>query len=97
MKRITLQIVALCLIALGAGAFAQDRAVPQKREQVMLSYAPLVKKISPSVVNIYTKRVVTRREVELALRAAGFSVRATRRYGSFELAPRRLAFRARKR
>lgn len=42
-------------------------------------------------------RVVSRREVESALRAAGFSVRVARRYGGFELAPRRLAFRARRR
>ncbi len=42
-------------------------------------------------------RVVNRGEVESALRAAGFTVRASRRYGTFELAPRRLAFRARKR
>jgi SAM-dependent methyltransferase len=41
-------------------------------------------------------RVVSRQEVESALRTAGFSVRALRRYGDFELAPRRLAFRARR-
>ena len=45
----------------------------------------------------HEQRVASRREIESALRAAGFSARATRRYGEFELAPRRLAFRARKR
>lgn len=40
-------------------AIAQQ--VPQSREQVQLSFAPLVKQVSPAVVNIYTKRVVTRR------------------------------------
>lgn len=42
-------------------------------------------------------RVASRREVEASLRAAGFSVRVARRLGGRELAPRRLAFRARKR
>jgi len=53
--------MAVFLIAVGASAFAQDRAVPGSKEQVMLSYAPLVKQVAPAVVNIYTKRVVTRR------------------------------------
>ncbi|HNQ91690.1 MAG TPA: Do family serine endopeptidase [Alphaproteobacteria bacterium] len=35
--------------------------IPETRETVKLSFAPLVKKISPAVVNIYTKRVVTQR------------------------------------
>ncbi len=48
------------MIGVGATTFAQDRIVPQVRQQVQLSYAPLVKKVSPAVVNIYTKRVVTR-------------------------------------
>ncbi len=41
-------------------------------------------------------RVVRRVEIEAGLRAAGFSVRAARRYGRFALPPRRLAFKARK-
>jgi Do/DeqQ family serine protease len=32
--------------------------IPQNREQIQLSFAPLVKKVKPAVVNIYTKRVV---------------------------------------
>lgn len=35
--------------------------IPQSREQIQLSYAPIVKQVAPAVVNIYTKRVVTRR------------------------------------
>ncbi|PZQ44655.1 MAG: serine protease [Micavibrio aeruginosavorus] len=53
-----LQVFAVVCIMLGASAFAQDRAVPESKGQVTLSYAPIVKKISPAVVNIYTKRVV---------------------------------------
>lgn len=41
-------------------------------------------------------RITPRDEVESALRAAGFTVRVARRYGNQELAPGRLAFRARK-
>lgn len=41
-------------------------------------------------------RVHAREDIERWLRTAGFSVRTMRRYGRFTLAPRRLAFRARK-
>lgn len=56
-----LQIVAVMMIGIGATAFAQGRDVPSSREQVMLSFSPLVKQVSPAVVNIYTKRIVTRK------------------------------------
>ena len=56
-----LQILAMGMILIGATAFAQPRDVPNSREQVMLSYSPLVKQVSPAVVNIYTKRLVTKR------------------------------------
>lgn len=39
-------------------AQAQERIVPQEKEQITLSFAPLVKRVAPAVVNIYTKRVV---------------------------------------
>jgi serine protease Do len=41
-------------------AYGQEKAVPQNKEAVQYSYAPLVKSVAPAVVNIYTKRVVTR-------------------------------------
>ena len=41
-------------------AYAQDRQVPQSKEQMQLSFAPVVKQVAPAVVNIYTKRTVTR-------------------------------------
>lgn len=37
--------------------------VPRTEQQVKLSYAPLVKRAAPAVVNIYTKRVVQQRVV----------------------------------
>jgi len=55
------QLLAIAMIAIGATAFAQPRDIPSSREQVMLSYSPLVKQVSPAVVNIYTKRLVTTR------------------------------------
>src|SRR3546814_4856380 len=61
----------LCLLlGLAAGAFtapalAQDtaRQVPADREEVMLSFAPVVKKAAPAVVNIFAKRKVEQRAV----------------------------------
>ncbi|MGZ9097598.1 MAG: Do family serine endopeptidase [Micavibrio sp.] len=55
-------LIIISILALSNGAaFAQDRAVPLNREEVTLSFAPLVKKVAPAVVNIYTKRTVFRR------------------------------------
>ncbi|MCD8563016.1 MAG: Do family serine endopeptidase [Alphaproteobacteria bacterium] len=43
-----------------APVMAQERAVPGSETQMQLSFAPVVKKVAPAVVNIYTKRVVAR-------------------------------------
>jgi len=58
----------LAILAAATPAAAQDIAtprtrdvVPGTREQVTLTFAPVVKRASPSVVNIYTKRVVRSR------------------------------------
>ncbi len=56
-----LQVFAALCMLVGVSAFAQDRMVPHSEEQLTLSYAPVVKKTSPAVVNIYTKRVVQKR------------------------------------
>jgi Do/DeqQ family serine protease len=39
-----------------AGAQAAERAVPQSRAEVTLSFAPVVKKAAPAVVNVYASR-----------------------------------------
>jgi SAM-dependent methyltransferase len=44
----------------------------------------------------HEQRVATRGEIEAALRAAGFRVRSSRRYGRLAMLPRRLAFCARR-
>lgn len=58
-------LVYLALLITALPAAAQDRTVdrivPSSREQVQFSFAPLVKKVSPAVVNIYTRRVITER------------------------------------
>jgi serine protease Do len=50
-------MTALVLSLLALPAFA-DKAVPAGREQLQLSYAPLVRKVAPAVVNIYSRKVV---------------------------------------
>lgn len=54
-------IITLGIAAFVFGAQAQDAVVPRKREQVTLTFSPVVKQAGPSVVNIYTKRVVQSR------------------------------------
>lgn len=56
----------LVLAALAAPAAAQTRLpeqtrVPESRGEIALSFAPLVKKAAPAVVNIYTRKVVRER------------------------------------
>ncbi|MEM1086242.1 MAG: Do family serine endopeptidase [Pseudomonadota bacterium] len=40
-----------------------EKQVPQTREQVQMSYAPLVSEVAPAVVNVYTKKTVQRGQV----------------------------------
>jgi serine protease Do len=48
----------LILAALFASTCAVAETVPQSREQVQMSFSPVVKQAAPAVVNIYTRRVV---------------------------------------
>lgn len=52
-----LLVVALVVIPWSAKA-ETERRVPGSRGEVQLSYAPVVKRVAPAVVNVYTKRVV---------------------------------------
>ncbi|MEW5726598.1 MAG: DegQ family serine endoprotease [Pseudomonadota bacterium] len=49
--------LALCLAASALPAGAAEQ-VPSSREQISLTYAPVVRGAAPAVVNIYTKRIV---------------------------------------
>ncbi len=48
-------LIATALLPLPA--LAQD-AVPESAQQIELSFSPVVKKVTPAVVNIYTKKVI---------------------------------------
>jgi Do/DeqQ family serine protease len=62
------RLAALAILALGAAApttLAQvapqaERALPQSRADVVLSFAPIVKKAAPAVVNVFATRVEQR-------------------------------------
>ena len=46
------------LAALALAGMASAQTVPQSREQLQLSFSPVVKQVAPAVVNIYTRKVV---------------------------------------
>ena len=52
-----LRIVAAVLAFLVAPVLADERTVPTDPAQVNLSFAPIVAKVRPSVVNVYASRV----------------------------------------
>ena len=55
-------VLAALFLVFGLATPALAQTVPANREQVQLSFAPLVKRASPAVVNIYTKtRIKTQR------------------------------------
>jgi serine protease Do len=60
-KRLGVACIVLAVLAVsGAPAPAQD-VVPDSQAQVLLSFAPVVKKAAPAVVNIYTRKVIKER------------------------------------
>src|SRR6185369_11300077 len=48
----------IAALTLAAPALAQTRAVPQTKAEIEFSYAPLVKRVAPAVVNVNTRRTV---------------------------------------
>ena len=50
--------LAVVVPALFAPAIAQDVRVPSSAGEIRLSYAPVVKRVAPAVVNVYSKSVV---------------------------------------
>jgi serine protease Do len=53
-----LPVVAAVLALVGLAQPGAAQSVPTSREQIKLTFAPVVHQVSPAVVNIYTKRVV---------------------------------------
>jgi len=49
----------VCVVLLGATApLSAETRLPESRTQITLSFAPVVKKVAPAVVNVYAQRVV---------------------------------------
>jgi Do/DeqQ family serine protease len=59
MLRILITIMA---ITFGAACLRAETALPQSRAEVQLSFAPIVKRTSPAVVNVYAKRIEKQQE-----------------------------------
>src|SRR5258708_9742269 len=51
-------LIAFLALSLPLPASAQTRGPPASREVVRLSFAPVVKKAAPAVVNVFSRRVV---------------------------------------
>ncbi len=60
-KIFRLAVLAFALCFVSASAAETVRKVPGSTAEVQLSYAPVVSKAAPAVVNVYTKRVVETR------------------------------------
>ncbi len=54
-------LAALLPAALVSGASAQDRRVPTSPNELRLSYAPVVQRVAPAVVNVYAAKTVVNR------------------------------------
>jgi Do/DeqQ family serine protease len=54
-------VAALAAALVGNDAIAQDRRVPSSPAELQLSFAPVVKRVTPAVVNVYAARVVENR------------------------------------
>jgi len=62
MKRHILSgLILLAVAFLPTGEGHAQRSIPDNREQVMLSFAPLVRAASPAVVNVFTRKAVRSR------------------------------------
>jgi Do/DeqQ family serine protease len=57
MRLVTTVLSALLMFMAGPLAFADQKAVPQSAGEMQMSFAPLVKRTAPAVVNVYAQRV----------------------------------------
>jgi Do/DeqQ family serine protease len=62
MKKIRAVLAALLLLGSQSLPAAAEEAVPQSKNEIDLTFAPLVKAAAPAVVNIYTRTVVKERQ-----------------------------------
>jgi len=61
MTSLRLFALALLTLTVAAPAHAQDRRVPASLNELRLSYAPIVQRVTPAVVNVYAAKVVQNR------------------------------------
>jgi len=67
MPRLAVFLAALFLLSPAIpGAVAQQRQVPASASQLELSFAPIVKRVAPAVVNVYAARIVANNNPFLA-------------------------------
>jgi Do/DeqQ family serine protease len=59
-NRLVILAVSL-IVAVGGTAFAVERQVPGSTAEMKLSFAPVVKRVAPAVVNVYASRTVEQR------------------------------------
>src|SRR5260370_22522942 len=48
----------LAIVFLASPTLAQTRVLPESREQVQISFAPVVKRTAPAVVNVFSRRTI---------------------------------------
>jgi serine protease Do len=60
-KSSALALTAVLTLTAAGQAQAQSRAVPQSSAEIQLSFSPLVKRVAPAVVNIFTRTTVRER------------------------------------
>ena len=58
----------VCLLCFTAVAAQAESRVPESKVEINLSFAPVVKRTAPAVVNVYAKTI--QREVDTGLMAA---------------------------
>jgi serine protease Do len=64
MSRLVAFALFTALTGCGGLAVQADEIVPQTREEVRLSFAPIVQRTGPAVVNVYSERLVENRVVQ---------------------------------
>src|SRR5947209_16860244 len=61
MKLLRISTAILVMMALPGASPAQERRVPASAADVRLSYAPIVQRVTPAVVNVYAAKVIQNR------------------------------------
>ena len=60
LKRVSTGLFVLALLSPVSAMAQEQKTVPQSRQEMQLSFAPLVKQRAGAVVNVYAERVVQR-------------------------------------